>query len=98
MGRKLAEATNACRTRRTRGETGLRWRTLVFEVLLVELLLAELLLVELFLVALFAGDVEGVFVVVPVASPAGAALAPVCAAAADAFVVSEEGAVSDVED
>jgi hypothetical protein len=25
MGRKLAEATNACRTLRTRGETGLRF-------------------------------------------------------------------------
>jgi hypothetical protein len=26
MGRKLVEATNACRTLRTRGETGLRFR------------------------------------------------------------------------
>jgi len=25
MGRRLAEATNACRARRTRGETGLRF-------------------------------------------------------------------------
>jgi hypothetical protein len=58
MGRRLAEATKACRTRRTRGETGLRFLLLVVDA--TDFLLAGVLLAEVGVAALFVGAFFGV--------------------------------------
>jgi hypothetical protein len=58
MGRRLAEATKACRTRRTRGETGLRFLLLVVDA--TDFFLAGIFFVEVGVAALFVGAFFGV--------------------------------------